>query len=119
MTSEERRAHIKKRKTLAIEKENNFTSAKYAFSNKKSRPLLNKMTFRHRRDYLKNLIRFAGMDLPEVNVAPFGTRPITELSINNVKYKLRASKKIRARGGIYKKLTYTSIVPSTITKLLF
>lgn len=81
--------------------------------------MLAKMDFAHRRQYLKNLIKFANIETSVKEIAPSDKQLVSDLSINKIKSILQLNKKIRTKGSVYKNLTYTSLVSSKITKLIF
>jgi hypothetical protein len=110
MTSEQRGAHIQKRKERAI-KARIKPQSKYVFSNRKSRPALERMSGLQRRSYLKNLIKFAALNSSACHVVPFDKQKFAELSLAKVKAALRAGKKTRKKSSVYKDLTYTSLIP--------
>jgi len=119
MTYEQRGAHIRKRKALAIQsKFRHSEPAKYTFSNKHLRPALARMRFTNRRVYLKRLIKFASVDSYST-VVPLSNEDTHDLSTKNIKSVLKASNKIRANGSVYKNLTYASLLPANATKLIF
>lgn len=110
MTSEQRGAHIKKRKECAI-KARIKPQSKYVFSDRKSRPALEHMGGLQRRSYLKNLIKFAELNSSVYQVVPFDKQKFTELSLRKVKAALHAGKKVRKKNGVYKGLTCASLIP--------
>jgi hypothetical protein len=131
MSSPQRKDHIIKRTALAKNRQSGpIPTRKYFFFNKVSRPVVNQMTFIRRREYLKNLIKFANISGPNLGVVPFDTRlrpsvstdrvkdiPQASVSTDRVRALLHTNKKIRAKGNTYKDLTYTSLVPSRVAKL--
>jgi hypothetical protein len=117
MTSEQRGAHIKKRKALTIKYQTHPTP-KYVFSNSKSRLLLTKLNFKKRRQYLKTLIKFAGTQDCET-VVPSPNKGFADNSrIIKVRSVLQSAKKIRVRRRMYKNLTCASLVPAKVIGLV-
>ncbi len=72
----------------------------------------------HRKSYLKNLIKFAGVEESSYGVAPFDKRNTNLLIVSGIKSVLRAAKKTRkGNSSIYKNLTCASLIPKVVIKL--
>ena len=120
MSSVQKNEHRQKRKLLAAHRGRPRKSiSKFAFENRTQRPLLNKMSYRSRRGYLKNLIKVAKLDKRTNEIAPIEPKKTENFITKNVKRALKISKAgDTAKRKAYKDLTYVALVARKAFQLI-